>query len=286
MDSISIDSIEFADALTSLPNRLFSTELIFNTLDNYNVKDGIVDILLDNNIIGSYYVAENNKYVDFNIGEEVKGEHTLTLKYYNSSLFNDYTNNYTFIVESKAIDMRINMDENYESQNIKTISSDIISIQTSFGILNDTWEWKQMSGIVKYYIGIPQYRMNDLGETYVYDYYYKFIGLQEFENTSSETYEYILTNDLLEYALNKLETHYIIKAHFLGNDEYDETIECIDLNIYKQNTKIIIPNDLQFEYQSEMSISISITNNDNENLIGKNNIDSKHLLVSGNTQSG
>ena len=274
VDSIPIDNITFNDALTSLPNRLFSTKLIFETLDNYNVKDGIIDILFDNNIVGSYYVAENNKYVDFNIGDEPKGEHTLTLKYYNSSLFDDYTHDYTFTIESKTIDIRINIDENHESQDIKAISSDTISLQTSFGIINDdTWDWQQISGIVNYYIGIPQYRMNDLGETYIYDYYYKFIGLQEFENTSSETYEYILTNDLLEYAVDRLETHYSIKAHFLGNDEYDEAIEYIDLNIYKQTTKITMPENLQFEYQSEININVNITNSDNERLIGKNNID-------------
>ena len=60
VDSVVIDDINFKDELSSLPNRMFSTELIFTTLDDYVVKDGVVDILFDNNVIANYYMAENN----------------------------------------------------------------------------------------------------------------------------------------------------------------------------------------------------------------------------------
>lgn len=270
VDTITINDISFANNLSSLPNQMFSTELIFDTLDNYNVTDGIIDILFDNNKIASYYIAENNKYIDFNIGEEPKGEHILTLQYHDSTLFEPFEKDYTFNIEAKTVDLRINIDNNYESQDIDAISSDTILIQTSF-IKENTWQL--MSGIVKYYIGIPRYRMNNDGETYIESYYDRFIGLEEFNNESSLTHEYILTNDLLEYAINNLETHYKIKAHFIGNDEYEETIENVNLTIHKQNTRIILPSDIRLEYQSEMDIDINIVNSNNQNLIGKEDID-------------
>ena len=270
VDSVVIDDINFKDELSSLPNRMFSTELIFTTLDDYIVKDGVVDILFDNNVIANYYMAENNKYVDFNIGNEIKGLHKITIKYYNSSLFKDFEKTYDFNIEAKSIDLRINTNNEYQSQNIEAISSDIINIQTDFILDNN---YTPMSGIVNYYIGIPQYKINSNNEEYIDSYYDRLIGQEEFINETSKTHEYILTNDLLAYTADNLETHYRIKAHFIGNDEYEEAIETVDLNIYKQNTHIILPQDMQFEYQSKMNVNIDIINDNNENIIGVENVD-------------
>lgn len=266
------DNILFESPLKNLPNQLHSNKIIFNIPD-YNIKDGMIDIEFDNNYVKTYHIAENNKYVDFDIGDEVKGTHSLTIKYYNSSLFNDITKTFDFTILSKTVEIRLNID-NKQSQDINAISNDEINIQTSFGnIVNNDWIYQQMTGIVKYYIQIPQYRVSDNNEDYVFDYEDRFIGLENFNDQHTLTHMYILTSDLLQYSNDNLETHYRIKAHFIGNDEYDECEEIINLNIHKQNTKIVLPNDMFFEYQSEVNINVQLLTTSNDNVIGKETVD-------------
>ena len=266
------DSILFESPLENLPNQLHSNKIIFNIPD-YNIKDGMIDIEFDNNYVKTYHIAENNKYVDFDIGDEVKGTHSLTIKYYNSSLFNDITKTFDFTILSKTIEMRLNIN-NKQSQDINAISNDEINIQTSFGnIINNNWIYQSMTGIVKYYIQIPQYKVTNNNEDYIFDYEDRFIGLENFNDQDTLTHMYILTSDLLQYSNDNLETHYRIKAHFIGNDEYDECEEIINLNIHKQNTKIVLPNDMFFEYQSEVNINMQLLTTSNDNVIGKETVD-------------
>ena len=271
---INIDNITFKNPLESLPNTNFTNEILFN-LENYTVKDGVIDILFDNNLVDSYYMAENNHNVSFNIGQEKKGNHKLLIKYYNSTLFKDFEKEFDFKVLSKLIDLRINRN-GIGSQDIQALSSDTITINTSFGnVSNNEWIPTPMTGIVKYYLLIPEYSIDELGNNTIKDYYERFIGLEEFNDvaTNDNPFEYILTTELLSYIQNTFENQYKIKAHFIGNDEYEEAKECVYLNIYKQSTNVVLPQDMIFDYQAEVNIPIKMFDSNNNYIIGKEIVD-------------
>lgn len=271
---IDIENISFKEPLESLPNSTVINEILFN-LDDYTVKDGIIDILFDDNLIGSYYMAENNHNISFNIGQEKKGKHKLLVKYYNSTLFKDFEKEFDFKVLSKLINLRINRN-GIGSQDIQALSSDTITINTSFGsISNNEWIPTPMTGIVKYYLLIPEYSIDELGNSSIKNYYERFIGLEEFNDvaTNDSPFEYILTTELLSYIQNTFENQYKIKAHFIGNDEYEEAQECVYLNIYKQSINVVLPQDMIFDYQAEANIPIKMFDSNNNYTIGKEIVD-------------
>lgn len=247
IDSADIENISFKDKNTdqdtyyinnntiySLPYQKIESELVFNTLDNIDVTDGIVDIFINDKFIRSYYIPEGDKYIDFNIENLNKGEHTIKIKYHDSLLFNDYEKEITLIILSKQVLLKITTeDDNFIHAQDYT---DTISIETKiYDIENNPLN---LNGILRYYIGLPIYRANEVGETFISDYDYKFIGVQEINNINVDTYEYTLPPNLLEYSIEKYETQYVIKSEFIGNNEYDESSTQVGLKITKTAPEI------------------------------------------------
>lgn len=270
IDSVDIDDLTLQDIpfesdnqlyytidkeLYSLPNQTINTELVFKTLDNYNVKDGIVDIYIDNNKINSYYVTEDNKYIDFNINDISKGLHTLTLQYYGSSLFNDITKEIPLHVLSKQIMIKIN--DNASVIDVRN-HSDIIDIYTVlYDVLSN--QPTNTTGLLKYYIGLPVYKASVTDVDI--DYNYRYIGAEQVNNNASSHYQYQLPSDLLEYAADKYETLYKIKVTFSGSDEYDDKEKEIDLQIHKQDCNITFDTTDEFietNYKETLDIDFNI----------------------------
>lgn len=260
---IDTDNVVFKYPLESLPNVAFINEILFNTED-YIIKDGTVDLLFDGNLVGTYYMAENNHIINFNIGQEIKGSHELTIHYYGSKLFKDFDKTFDFTILSKTTNLRLNRN-GINSQDIRVSSSDAISIFSSFGhIENNEWVSTPITGIVKYYLLIPHTNTNE-------EYYERFIGLEEFDNVSSNDtpFKYILTTDLLTYIQYTAENQFQIKAHFIGNDEYGEVTEFINLSVYRQTVYIQLPEENIFEYQSKIVVPIDIIDSNNQYIVGK-----------------
>ena len=88
-------------------NKTQITSLDFDTVDNYNVTDGIVYIFIDDIQAGSYYIKEKDKVIDLNIDYLTKGEHKVTIKYSNSMVFADYENTYDLNIEPKQATINI-----------------------------------------------------------------------------------------------------------------------------------------------------------------------------------
>ena len=259
------ENITFTNELSNLPNAEHTNEIVFNIPD-YNIKDGIIDILFDNNLVGSYYMTENNKHIKFDIGQETKGTHKLTIKYYNSALFTNVTKDFDFTIISKNINIRINKDAYNNSQNIDALISNTINIST--------WLSAPITGIINYYLLIPQYRVDSLGNDYIDSYYERFIGSEDFDNEATHTnpYQYILTTDLLEYSTEDIYTHYRIKAHFIGNDEYEEAEEYVNLTIHKQDVELKMPEHMVFQYQDMITVNIEMMC-ENAHVLGKELLD-------------
>lgn len=245
VDSVNIDDILFDEVVNgtektyyledglphSYPNQLFKANLKYQTLDNYNVKDGILDILIDNTKINSYYVAESNKYIEFNIRDLDKGNHTLTFNYHDSGLFNDFTKEYILTIESQKVTLSIdNIIQDGKEKIITYANNDIIKINT---VLD-----KEINGILQYYIGLPVYRADEVGNTYTWKYDYKFIGLEQINQRTNVLYEYDLPDSLLEYSNTKEETNYVIKVEFPGNNQYNATEKEVFLEIKKDDCEI------------------------------------------------
>ena len=222
--------------LYSLPNQDIDAELTFVTLDNYNVKDGIIDIIIDNVVVNTFHIAESNKYVKFNTNNLSKGEHTLTLKYHDSSLFNDYEDTFTLNILSKKLILKINNDETIVAKDHKND----VEIRTL--IYNKDSEPINITGLIKYYIGLPIYKANEIGDTVDKTYNYRFIGVHQVNNTNEDVYSYQLPTNLLEYSIDKYESEYKIKAEFDGDTEYDAACAYVDLHIQKEDCYIKFEN--------------------------------------------
>lgn len=238
------------DVINTLPNQLIDANIIFDTLDNYNVKDGIISVYLDGQNINNYYVAESNKNMPLKIGNERKGTHTLTLEYYDSNLFEDYTEdkafNFTLNIISQKVSIKVNNQEP-----INVIShNDIIDINTYLS--------KNVDGIIKYYIGLPKYE-GDEGNNITLSYYdYKFIGLQEITKQDM-TYQYQLPTQLLDYAIENVEKVFKIKAVFTGNNHYDEASDEVDLIIHKEDCNItFIKESINAYYKETINVDFNI----------------------------
>lgn len=254
IDDIIFDNIEKNDdyyvennIIYSLPNQKFKDTLSFVTLDNYNVKDGIIDIYIDNDLINSFYIAEAHKYVEFNIGDLTKGKHTITLKYHDSGLFVDFEKDYVLEIITQQVQLLINDGNKIVTQ----AHNDTIDI--------DTYINKQIDGNLKYYIGVPIYSANDIGNTYVKDYDYKFIGIVDIDRQQNIKYTYRLPSDLLAYAIDNFETQYKIKVSFDGNRHYDKAEAEIDLEILKEDCNINMDSEnLIVEYRGTLDIGFDI----------------------------
>ena len=69
---------------------------------------------------------------------------------------------------------------------------------------------------------------------------------------------------MLEYAIDKYETHYKIKAEFIGNDEYDPSSSTVDLKIQKEECNIILNNNAEFieaNYRDLITVDFDIDAN-------------------------
>lgn len=272
INNIDIENIDFKNELTVQVDNVFENELIFDT-NGHDVYDGIVDILLDNNFMGSYYITADNKYINVDTTNVSRGTHSLTLKYHDSVLFNDYEKSFELIVTAKHIDLLIN-PINHISQDIHVNATDMININLEVGLHdNNTWISQPINGIVNYYLMIPQYKKNDLGERYIDSYNNRFIGSESFKNeyTHDDPYQYGLSTDLLEYDNILENTHYKLKAEFIGNDIYEPSETCVQLIIHKQDIDIIVPESITVEYQSNLEFDIALKHDeeyiDNQELV-------------------
>ena len=203
-------------------------EIVFDTLDNYNVSDGILYLYIDDIQKGAYNITESHKYIDLDVNYLTQGNHTIALKYLNSFTFNDYNsspnNDKNIIIQPKIPTLTI--ENGYTTTNNNIIINGYIST----------------NGVIRLYIC-------DIEKEHC-----KIIGI--INENGNFTYDYTLppTIDAGEYK---------IKAQFEGNGYYKEAITFSDLLIEKENKSINISIDnstVQYEDSVNIILETEIPN--------------------------
>ena len=158
VNNVPIEDIE----ITTTNNKI--TELDFITINNHNVDDGIIDIHIDGKQIGSYYVAESNKFFDIDISTLSKGTHKITLEYHDSQIFDKFNTTKYINIQGKTV--AITVDD------IFATPKSIINITANLS--------EAIDGTIKYYIN------ND------------YIGLSQLNNEQTSTLTYTIPINLTE----------------------------------------------------------------------------------------
>ena len=195
-------------------------EIIFDTLDNYNVSDGVLYLYIDDIQMGVYNITESHKHIDLDVSHLTQGNHTVALRYLNSFTFNDYNsspnNDKSITIQPKIPTLTI--EDGYTTANNNIIINGNI----------DT------DGIIKIYI-CDQREENC-----------KIIGIVN--ANGNFTYDYKLP-PIIDAG------QYKIKAHFEGNGHYQETTTFSDLTITKENKPISVSiNNETIPYESTINI--------------------------------
>lgn len=266
VSALPINNITFEEELSSVANTTYSNTLIFDTFENQMVYDGIVDIFLNNDKLGTYYITNLNKEFKVEIGDLSAGEYNLTISYHDSELFDTYQQDYIFTIQERTLNMTIN-----NGQNITAHLSEKIDIPVQTDV--------STKGLIKYYIGVNESQM-------------KFIGVTQLDGTTS-TYHYTLPQVLDEKPDNQ--KYYIIKAVFENNGKYQEAIAYANLEIklttptlhidpltayYHSNIEVIVINNITNTAPLDFYINdeyIGSGTSDNEKCIFKYTLPTKYL---------
>ena len=257
--SIDIDDITFSDNISQINlNSVINTQLVFSTQDNYNVKDGIIDIFIDGNILHTYHIVESNKYITLDMNNIKKGEHKLTLKYHDSVLFNDFVKeDIPITIAPKTLQLQINNGQPIEPEHNTEIQ---IKTDLYTDIQNQIFAY--VNSIINYYIGIPNPQFDENGiETDPY-YDWRYIGVEKVNNENTNSFTYTIPDNLLEYAATVNASHYKIKAECIGDDEYDEATTCEKLIIHQKPCSITFTNytnKIEAQYRDTITIDFDIT---------------------------
>ena len=225
--------------------------VIFETKDNINVYDGVLDIKIDDEYIKTIFITESNKALDLDISHLSKGKHEVNIKYYDSSMFDNYKGVVDIYIEPKTLDISIKEEEIYAQ-----IDSYIdVPIE-----LTDT-----ISGTIKYYIN------NDM-----------YIGMSNIQNDNQAVFKF-------KVPISFTDETYNITAKFIGNEFYNESISnTATLFIQKHESYIYINNEENIEAFYQENINLNIDTNIEGNLsvflkiYDKNNeiLSSDNLLIS------
>lgn len=190
-----VNNIIIEDIDVNIENNIL-TDIIFTTINDHNVTDGIIDIAIDNNQIGSYYVAESNKFVDIDLSSLTKGTHTIRIKYYGSNIFADKNKKIEINIEPKTLEY-IHIDD------VSGTPKSSINIATTLS--------ENITGTIKYYIDDD------------------YIGLAQVNDNNEVTFDYYIPTTLINDT-------YTLKAKFIGNNYYDEIEDTATLTITKNET--------------------------------------------------
>lgn len=252
ISALPISNISFENELTSVANTDYNNTIIFETFENHDVYDGIVDLYLNNDKKGTCYINNINKEFTIDIGDLDAGTYDFTIKYHDSELFDDYKDTFDFTITERTLNMNIN-------------GGNTIVTQLQENITLPTYLDTSVKGIIKYYIGVNEESM-------------KFIGVTDINGTNT-TYNYTLPKVLDEKPDNQ--RYYLIKAVFENNGKYQEAIAYCNLDIvlttpslnmepitayYHGNVNIEITNDihnnalLEF-YLNDEYIGAEVSNN-------------------------
>ena len=204
--------------------------VIFETKDNINVYDGVLDIKIDGEYVKTIFITENNKDLDLDISHLTKGKHKVNVKYYDSSIFDNYPKNegsaIDIYIEPKTLD--ISIEEEKEGEGIYAQIDSYIDVPIK---LTDT-----ISGTVKYYIN------NDM-----------YIGMSNIQNDNKANFKF-------KVPISFTDETYNITAKFIGNEFYNESISnTVTLFIQKHESYIHINNneeDIEAFYQENINLNI------------------------------
>ena len=202
--------------------------VIFETKDNINVYDGVLDIKIDDEYVKTIFITENNKALDLDISYLSKGEHEVSVKYYDSSMFDNYEGIIDIYIEPKTLN--INIEEEIYAQIDNYID---VPIE-----LTDT-----ISGTVKYYIN------NDI-----------YIGMSNIQNDNQAIFKF-------KVPISFTDESYNITAKFIGNEFYNESISnTATLFIQKHESYIYINDEENIEAFYQENINLNIDTNIEGNL--------------------
>ncbi len=250
VNNIPITNIDI-DVFESQPNTSQEIELTFDTENDLKVNDGYVDIYFDDSKINTYSITESeNKYVKINIPDVDAGDYVLRIKYYDSSVFSDYIQEYDFTVTKIPITIEV--------EDVTAEMNEEILIKATFT--------NKISGVLEYSLQTNNGAI-------------RFIGIESIINQKEHSYSYTLPDDLED-------TQYSIVVKYMGDGQHDQEIGIGTLYINKLNIEIsnIIINDILYEnnvsydieYQNSLSLSFdtNVQNRHNfdiylnDNLIG------------------
>lgn len=159
-------------------------KVIFDTKDNINVKDGILDIKIDENNIKTVFITETNKDLDLNIKYLGKGSHDIDIRYYESAMFDEYNDTITIDIDAEPLSIEIDDEEIYAQLD------NYIQIPVTLSEI--------VNGTVKFYIN------NNW-----------FIGMINIQNDNKGIFNF-------KVPISFNDESYNIKAKFMGNEYYDE----------------------------------------------------------------
>lgn len=227
VNNIPIVDINFTESLQGKPNEKINTELVFTTNENYNVSDGMIDFLFDGKLMNRYSVPEAHKMFDLDLPDTGFGEHFITIKYYNSYLFEDFTKEKIPIQINKR-DVELTVDEE-----ITADANAQITIRSEI--------YPKLDGMLKYYMGINEDSL-------------KVIGIKEIKSNEIE-FTYTLPNTLDS-------DEYLIRVVYEGNGQYNAISQDCMLHINK-TTPTLAVNDIEAGFGE--TIFIELDSNINEN---------------------
>ena len=225
VDDIKINNITLNN-LSSTPNTTLDTTLIFDTLSGFDVKDGYVDIRIDNVKLGTFAIVEDEKYVSIDMPNLDAGTHTLTIDYYDSAIFKDDSFTQNFEITKQHIHLTT-------PQSISATLNDKISFTTEIT--------EKIDGTLEYALITHE---NDTTQE-------RFIGIDQINKRNEITFNYQLPN--LTQTEN---TTYEIEVHFVGNTQYYEETKTFPLNISKGDITTLNISLNNVEYQSMLRILI------------------------------
>ena len=230
VSALPITQIRFEKPLTSVSNTTYNNTIIFDTYEDQDVYDGIVDIFLDGEKKGTYYINNLNKEFSIEIDNIDAGEYDFEIQYHDSELFGDYyPDAFKFTITERTLDMTIN-----NGMDIVAKLNEEINIPVALST--------PTKGLIKYYLGVNQESM-------------KFIGVVDIDG-STTNFTYTLPKTLDEKPSNQ--RYYLIKAVFEGNGQYKESIKYANLDIILTTPSINI-SPITAYYHS--NIDIEVTNN-------------------------
>lgn len=225
VDNIKINDITLNN-LSSIPNTTLDTTLIFDTPSGFDVKDGYVDIRIDNIKLSTFAIVEDEKYVSIDIPNLDAGTHILTIDYYDSAIFKDDSFTQNFDITKQHIHLTT-------PQSISATLNDEISFTTEIT--------EKIDGTLEYALITHE---NDTTQE-------RFIGIDQINKRNEMTFNYQLPN--LTQTEN---TTYEIEVHFVGNTQYYEETKTFLLNISKGDITTLNISLNNVEYQSMLRILI------------------------------